>query len=139
MDFVAETPEGSKYREMASKIEDTLRFMKVMFTHFVSPRRVRDPLHPPRAVGCKRPGARPAVTGKCRSCALSVQTEDRRSEPSTKINKECHVNMTGGFLRRWGREGGERGERAGAHLALKAVCLCCTHALLCLTRSPSSL
>lgn len=33
MDFVAETPEGSKYREMASKIEDTLRFMKVMHTY----------------------------------------------------------------------------------------------------------
>lgn len=29
MDFVQNTPEGSKYREMASKIEDTLRFMKV--------------------------------------------------------------------------------------------------------------
>ncbi|CAM9180768.1 unnamed protein product [Ectocarpus sp. 6 AP-2014] len=27
MDFVQNTPEGSKYREMASKIEDTLRFM----------------------------------------------------------------------------------------------------------------
>lgn len=29
MDFVQNTPEGSKYREMASKIEDTLRFMTV--------------------------------------------------------------------------------------------------------------
>lgn len=30
MDFVGTTAEGSKYREMASKIEDTLRFMKVI-------------------------------------------------------------------------------------------------------------
>ena len=29
MDFVQNTPEGSKYRQMASKIEDTLRFMTV--------------------------------------------------------------------------------------------------------------
>lgn len=29
MDFVRNTPEGSKYRELASKIEDTLRFMSV--------------------------------------------------------------------------------------------------------------
>lgn len=29
MDFVRNTAEGSRYREMASKIEDTLRFMKV--------------------------------------------------------------------------------------------------------------
>lgn len=32
MDFVGNTPEGSKYREMASKIEDTLRFMKVIIS-----------------------------------------------------------------------------------------------------------
>ncbi|CAN0411297.1 unnamed protein product [Ectocarpus sp. 12 AP-2014] len=32
MDFVQNTPEGSKYREMASKIEDTLRFMTVRLT-----------------------------------------------------------------------------------------------------------
>lgn len=30
MDFVRNTAEGSKYREMAGKIEDTLRFMKVL-------------------------------------------------------------------------------------------------------------
>ena len=29
MDFVRNTSEGSKYREMAAKIEDTLRFMNV--------------------------------------------------------------------------------------------------------------
>lgn len=29
MDFVRNTAEGSKYREMAAKIEDTLRFMNV--------------------------------------------------------------------------------------------------------------
>lgn len=29
MDFVRNTAEGSKYREMASKIQDTLRFMDV--------------------------------------------------------------------------------------------------------------
>lgn len=29
MDFVRNTAEGSKYRELASKIEDTLRFMDV--------------------------------------------------------------------------------------------------------------
>ena len=29
MDFVRNTAEGSKYREMAAKIEDTLRFMSV--------------------------------------------------------------------------------------------------------------
>lgn len=32
MDFVSNTAEGSKYRKMASKIEDTLRFMKVIIT-----------------------------------------------------------------------------------------------------------
>lgn len=36
MDFVQNTPEGSKYRQMASKIEDTLRFMTVSVS--VSPR-----------------------------------------------------------------------------------------------------
>ncbi|CAN0197333.1 unnamed protein product [Laminaria digitata] len=30
MDFVRNTPEGSKYREMAAKIEDTLRFMNAI-------------------------------------------------------------------------------------------------------------
>ena len=94
---------------MASKIEDTLRFMKVMFTHFVEPRRVRDPRHPPRAVGCKRPGARPAVTGKCRSCALSVQTEDRRSEPSTEDKQRVSREHDGWFFKEVGTGGGGEG------------------------------